>query len=167
HGTTLHNEMLNVPLIVRAPGTGPRTVQRQVQQVDVAPTVLDLLGLPVPPVVEGHSLVPWMTGGAPDREPEAEAYSWLDQHGFRAAAVTTPAWRLIEDRGHHPGRYLYDRNTDPGEHRNVADQRAVRQGYLWSRLRTAERPRKGALQAGEATMDAELRKQLEALGYLH
>ncbi|HET9213010.1 MAG TPA: sulfatase [Thermoanaerobaculia bacterium] len=167
HGTTLHNEMLNVPLIVRAPGTGPRTVQRQVQQVDVAPTVLDLLGLPVPPVVEGHSLVPWMASGAPADEPEAEAYSWLDQHGWRGAAVTTPAWRLIEDRGHYPGRYLYDRRTDPGEHRNLTDQRAVREGYLWSRLRAEERPRKGTLKAGEATVDAELRKQLEALGYLH
>jgi arylsulfatase A-like enzyme len=165
HGSTLHNELLDVPLIVRAPGTGPRTVQRQVQQVDVVPTVLDLLGLPVPPVVEGHSLVPWMTGGAPDSEPEAAAYSWLSLDGSRVAAVTTPAWRLINDLGNHR-RYLYDRQTDPGEHRNVADQRKVRRGYLWSRLQAEERPRKGALQAGEVTMDAELRKQLKALGYL-
>ncbi|HTG32018.1 MAG TPA: sulfatase [Thermoanaerobaculia bacterium] len=166
HGSTLHNELLNVPLIVRAPGTGPRAVQRQVQQVDVVPTVLDLLGLPVPPVVEGHSLVSWMIGGALDSEPEAAAYSWLSLDGSRLAAVTTPAWRLIDDRGNHSRRYLYDRRTDPGEHRNVADQRKVRQGYLWSRLRAEERPRKGALQAGEVTMDAELRKQLQALGYL-
>lgn len=166
HGSTLHNEMLNVPLIVRAPGTGARTVQRQVQQVDVVPTVLDLLGLPVPPVVEGHSLVPWMTGGAADGEPEAEAYSWLNLTGSRAAAVTTPAWRLIDDRGDHPGHYLYDRQTDPSEHRNVADQRPVRKGYLRSRLQAEER-RKGTLRAGEATTGAEHRKQLEALGYLH
>lgn len=167
HGTTLHDELLNVPLIVRVPGTGPRTVQRQVQQVDVVPTVLDLLRLPVPPVVEGHSLVPWMTGGAPDSEPETTAYSWLSLDGSRVAAVTTPAWRLIDDRGNHPRHYLYDRRTDPGEHRNVADQRKVRRGYLASRLRAEERPRKGALRAGEATTDAKLRKQLQALGYLH
>jgi choline-sulfatase len=66
HGKTLHTEMLDVPLIVHAPGApDARTVQRQVQQVDVTPTILDLLGLPVPAVVEGHSLAPWILGGAP------------------------------------------------------------------------------------------------------
>lgn len=167
HGDTLHNEMLNIPLIVRAPGTGPRIVQRQAQQVDVAPTVLDLLGLPVPSVVEGHSLVPWMAGGAPDSAPEAAAYSWLSLDGNRLAAVTTPAWRLIDDRGDHPLHYLYDRQTDPGEHHSVASQRKVRRGYLWSRLRARERSHQGALRESETTTDAELRKRLQALGYLH
>lgn len=166
HGKTLHAEMLDVPLIVRAPGAGARTVERQVQQVDVAPTVLDLLGLPIPPVVEGHSLVPWITGGAPAGGPEDEAYSWLDQSGFRAASVTTPAWRMIEDRAPNVGRSLYDRQADPGEHRDLAGERAVRTGYLRSHLLTAERRRKGALQAGTAVLDEELRKQLKALGYL-
>ncbi len=166
HGKTLHSEVLDVPLIVRAPGAGPRTVQRQAQQVDVAPTILDLLGLPVPPVVEGHSLAPWILGGAPADDPEAEAYSWLDQQGFRAASVTTPAWRLIEDRAPNPGRALYDRQADPGEHRDLADKKAVREGYLRSHLHAAERRRKGDLQAGAAVLDAEVRKQLQALGYL-
>jgi arylsulfatase A-like enzyme len=167
HGKTLHAEMLDVPLIVRAPGAGARTVQRQVQQVDVAPTILGLLGLPVPPVVEGRSLAPWITGDAAGDEPEAEAYSWLDQHGFRAASVTTPAWRLIEDRAPNPGRALYDRRTDPGERRDLADERVVRAGYLRDHLHAAERRHKGALQAGQAIVDEELRKQLQALGYLH
>jgi choline-sulfatase len=170
HGKTLHAEMLDVPLLVRAPGAGAKSVQRQVQQVDVAPTILDLLSLPVPPVVEGRSLVPWITGGntggTPEDDPEAEAYSWLDQHGFRAASVTTPAWRMIEDRAPNAGRDLYDRRADPTEHRDLADERAVRTGYLRAHLLAAERRRKGALQAGEAVLDAELRKQLQALGYL-
>jgi arylsulfatase A-like enzyme len=170
HGKTLHAEMLDVPLIVRAPGAAPRVVQRQAQQVDVAPTVLELLGLPVPPVVEGRSLAPWITGGIggpPDQdEPETAAYSWLDQRDFRAASVTTPAWRLIEDRAPRPGRALYDRHADPGEHRDLSPERAVRAGYLLDHLRLAERHRKGALRAGEATVDTELRKQLQALGYI-
>jgi hypothetical protein len=43
----------------------------------------------------------------------------------------------------------------------------VRAGYLRGHLLAAERRRKGALQAGEAVLDAEIRKQLQALGYLH
>jgi choline-sulfatase len=166
HGKTLHSEMLDVPLIVRAPGAGARIVQRQVQQIDVTPTILDLLGLPVPPVVEGRSLAPWILGNSPGDEPEAEAYSWLDLNGFRAASVTTPAWRMIEDRAPDAVRSLYDRHADPGEHRDLADQRAVRTGYLRAHLLAAERRRKGALQAGTAVLDEELRKELQALGYL-
>jgi len=169
HGRTLHQEMLDVPLIVRVPGMGSgKVVQRQAQQMDVAPTILDLLNLPVPPGVDGRSLAPWISGDGPPGDDPAEpmAFSWLDQHGSRAAAVTTPGWRFIEDRLPDPGRALYDRQADPGEHRDLAAQRAVRAGYLRARLRAEERLRKGQLRAGRTNPDSELQKQLEALGYL-
>jgi choline-sulfatase len=172
HGKTLHNEMLDVPLIVRAPGlaTG-KVVERQAQHADVVPTILDLLRLPVPPGLEGRSLRPWMTGtgdGAEgDNDAETEAFSWLDEDGIRSAAVTTPAWRLIENRLPIPARLLYDRRADFAEHRDLTGQSPVRTGFFGARLRAEERFRKGRLRGGEATVDAELRKQLEALGYLH
>jgi choline-sulfatase len=169
HGRTLHEEMLDVPLIVRVPGMGSgKVVQRQAQQMDVAPTILDLLHLPVPSGVDGRSLAPWISGDGPPGEDPAEttAFSWLDQHGLRAAAVTTPGWRLIEDRLPTLRRALYDRQADPGEHRDLAARRAVRAGYLRARLRAEERLRKGQLRAGKASPDSELQKQLEALGYL-
>jgi len=169
HGKTLHAEMLDVPLIVRVPGmAGGRVVERQAQHADVTPTILALLGLPAPPQVEGRSLLPWLAGGGAPGEEGAEeaAFSWLDEHGYRAGSVTTPEWRLIENHAPISRRLLYDRQADPTERRDLADQRAVRAGYLRARLRAAERQHKGRLQAGEGTMDAELRKQLEALGYL-
>jgi choline-sulfatase len=169
HGKTLHAEMLDVPLIVRVPGmAGGKVVERQAQHADVASTILDLLGLPIAPHLEGRSLLSWMAGkDAPAKdEMEEEAFSWLDERGFRAASVTTPAWRLIENRVPTPGRLLYDRKADAAERSDLARQRAVRAGYLRARLRAEERPRKGRLRAGEGTMDPELRRQLEALGYL-
>ncbi|HTG32270.1 MAG TPA: sulfatase [Thermoanaerobaculia bacterium] len=169
HGRTLHQEMLDVPLIVRVPGMGSgRIVQRQAQQMDVAPTILDLLNLPVPPDMDGRSLARWISGDGPPGDDPAEsmAFSWLDQHGLRAAAVTTPGWRLIEDRLPVPGRALYDRQADPGEHRNLAAKQAVRAGYLRARLRAEERLRQRQLRAGKTNPDSELQKQLEALGYL-
>jgi len=143
-------------------------VQRQAQQMDVAPTILDLLNLPVPPGVDGRSLTPWISGDDPPGDDPAEpmAFSWLDQHGSRAAAVTTPGWRFIEDRLPDPGRALYDRQADPGEHHDLAARRAVRAGYLRAQLRAEERLRKGQLRAGKTNPDSELQKQLEALGYL-
>jgi choline-sulfatase len=168
HGRTLHAEMLDVPLIVRVPGMSGKVVQRQAQQADVAPTVLALLGLPDAPGMDGRSLAPWISGDGPAGEDRTEtaAFSWLDQHGLRAAAVTTPDWRLIEDRLPTPRRALYDRLADPGERRDLMAERAVRAGYLRARLRAEERLRKGRLRAGQATPDSELQKQLEALGYL-
>ena len=170
HGKTLHTEMLDVPLILRIPGVGEgKMVERLAQHADIVPTLLVALGLPVPEAVEGRSLVSWMAGGGSPEEAGAEeaAFSWLDRDANRSAAVTTPDWRLIEIRSPRPGHSLYDRRADPGERKDLAVDRSVRTGYLGGRLRAEERPRKGALQAGEGTIDEETRKQLQALGYMH
>src|SRR6185295_7208733 len=166
HGRTLHAEMLDVPLIIRIPGAGTgRTVERQVQHADIVPTVLAALGLPVPAAVEGRSLLSWIRGGATAPGDEEEAFSWLDEFGVRAASVTTPAWRFIDTRTPGPDRDLYDRRSDPGERRDLASGRPVRTGYLSTRLHAAERPQARALRPGEGAMDAEVRQQLQALGY--
>ncbi|HEX4962780.1 MAG TPA: sulfatase-like hydrolase/transferase [Thermoanaerobaculia bacterium] len=170
HGKTLHDEMLDVPLIVRVPGLARgRTVEQQVQQADVAPTILDLLGLPPTPGQEGRSRLREMMGQEPPSADPAESatFSWLEESGLRAAAVTTPRWRLIEKRFPIPGRYLYDRQADPDEHHDLSRERPVRTGFLREQLRIAERPRKGMLRAGEAAVGPEVARQLKALGYLH
>jgi arylsulfatase A-like enzyme len=169
HGKTLHTEMLDVPLIVRVPGGRGRVVERQVQQADVVPTILDLLGLPLARGLEGRSLRPLVLGSGPPGTdlPDTMAFSWLEERSLRAAAVSTPEWRLIEKRFPIPGRFLYDRRADPGEQHDLASRWPVRAGYLRARLRAAERARKGMLQAGETTtLDPEVQKQLEALGYM-
>jgi uncharacterized sulfatase len=64
HGHTVYDEILRVPFIMRRPGhlaTG-RRVEEQVRIVDAAPTVLDLLSLPVPPGLDGQSLLPILQG---------------------------------------------------------------------------------------------------------
>lgn len=171
HGKTLHTEMLEVPLIVRIPGLGNgRRVDRQAQQADIVPTILDALGIPVPAAVEGRSLLPWMTGGATPEDTEdteEEAFSWLDQQGVKAASVTTPGWRLIERRSPGFDRSLYDRRSDPQEKSDRAADRPVRSGYLATRIKAEELPREGMLKAREGVIDPELREQLRALGYIH
>lgn len=165
HGRTLHTEMLDVPLILRLPGVGEgRAVDRLAQHIDLVPTLLDSLGLPVPDSVEGRSLLPAMAGAEEGSEEDA-AFSWLDVDGFRAGAVSTPAWRLLDERAPGVDRGLFDRRSDPGEVRDLAADRPVRAGYLRALLLAKERegPR---LEAGEGEVDEELRKQLRALGYV-
>jgi choline-sulfatase len=167
HGKTLHTEMLDVPLIVRIPGIGNgKVLERQAQHADLVPTILSAVGIPVPAAVEGRSLLPWMAGASGD-DTEEVAFSWLDEYGLQMASATTPEWRLIEKRAPVSGRSLYDRRADPGEKRDLGSERPVRTGYLGTHLRAEELRKRGALRAGEGEMDAELRQQLKALGYVH
>ena len=59
HGHTLFEELVRVPLIVRLPGQREgRRIPAVTASIDVMPTILDVLGLPAPPEVQGRSLRP-------------------------------------------------------------------------------------------------------------
>ena len=57
HGLDLYNETLQVPLLLLAPGRPPAVADESVSLIDVAPTILDLIGAPAEPSFEGRSLV--------------------------------------------------------------------------------------------------------------
>src|SRR5688500_14372830 len=84
HGKTVFDELFRIPLIVKFPqgqSAGAR-VKQQVQAVDVLPTVLQALELPVPapPVIAGRPLQAVLAGGAP----EPPAVSEISHRGFVA-----------------------------------------------------------------------------------
>jgi arylsulfatase A-like enzyme len=66
HGHSLVNELLQVPLVVWAPGIAraPRVVAAPVSTFDVAATLAELAGLPAPEDAPSRSLVPWLSGAA-------------------------------------------------------------------------------------------------------
>ena len=75
HQRTLYREVVQVPLMVRAPGVAAgRVVDQPVSLADIMPTVLDLVGAPAPAGMNGSSLAPLMTGGQPDG---TSVYAWL------------------------------------------------------------------------------------------
>src|SRR6185295_19716266 len=57
HATWLYNEVMKVPMIIRAPGLEFSRDDRPAMFLDVPPTVLDLLGLPAHPGFQGTSLL--------------------------------------------------------------------------------------------------------------
>lgn len=66
HGDNLFNTTVHVPLIVAGPGVpAGRVVEQNVSLIDLAPTILDMLGLPPEPRFEGRSLVPLLRGARP------------------------------------------------------------------------------------------------------
>lgn len=64
HSHSLYDELLRVPLLVKLPGSrgGERSVAAQVRGIDLAPTILDELGLTIPESFEGTSLLPAIVG---------------------------------------------------------------------------------------------------------
>ena len=56
---------IRIPLYIRGPGIAPGvTLNEMVANIDVAPTLLELAGIPVPTIMDGQSLVPLLTGGS-------------------------------------------------------------------------------------------------------
>lgn len=65
HGFLLSQPVLHVPLIVRVPGIAPKRVRGRVGLIDQTPFLLDVLGLPVPPGLDGASLIELLHGAPP------------------------------------------------------------------------------------------------------
>ncbi len=79
-GNIVSDFSYRVPLVVYDPRhAGAGNVDRTVRSVDVAPTLLDLAGLPTPASIEGKSLLPYMEHGnsEPDRTAFAETGIWI------------------------------------------------------------------------------------------
>lgn len=134
HG--LYDGNLHVPLIVRHPALEPRRVPQTTAHVDLAPTLLDLCGLPIPEAVEGVSLAPWMRGEA-DRPVRdfvvAQECTWQMKW-----AIRTDTHKLIVAREPDfygtPMRELYDLRSDPDELRNLATDDPATADALQARL---------------------------------
>lgn len=114
HGSTLYEEQVRVPLIVNARGLAPRRVAAPVSTVDLAPTVLGLLGLRAADTMRGRDLRPAATGAVNDFGPAFSAV-------IHKKMVVRWPHKLIADLRF--GLFeLYDLERDPRERENLADQ---------------------------------------------
>src|ERR1019366_5076994 len=66
HGFEVWETLVHVPLMVVAPGAKPHHVEPMRSGIDLAPTLLELFGLPSEPSFEGRSLVGEIYGAAPE-----------------------------------------------------------------------------------------------------
>ncbi|MEJ2084592.1 MAG: sulfatase [Acidobacteriota bacterium] len=170
HGKNLFAETLNVPLIIRFPemGRGDR-VTTVVQHIDIMPTILDWLGLPIPPGVEGRSLIPVVESADASSKPDTRlAFSYLELDGLPTQSVVDGEWKFIErirgDKVIWSG--LFNREIDPGDRENLIDDYPIRARYL-SMLLEARIQEGSLLTTSEAVIDAETESALRALGYLN
>jgi arylsulfatase A-like enzyme len=162
HGLLLYDSVLRVPLIVRAPAVRPRRVAHVVSLVDVAPTVLELLGIDAPRS-DGRSLAESLNGGRIDAEAYAESLYPMRMGLAPVHTLRDGRFKLIDG----PRPELYDLHTDPFEEHNLIDTRPRVAGAMGSRLGAlaglGPRHEKADL---TAPVSREVRDRLGALGYV-
>lgn len=171
HRTTLYDEVIHVPLIVRFPRAveaGTR-VAAQTRAVDVAPTILDLCRVEPFADVSGSSLLGLLRDPAARAGPGHRAISELDSVGRSLISVRDAQWKVIGDRLRATTR-TYDRVADPREARPIADPSAALVQASLRALEAAglELQALAAVHAGEhaaARPPPEVDRQLRDLGY--
>jgi arylsulfatase A-like enzyme len=112
HYTSLTDPEIHIPLIIKLPGIDtPMKVDNVVQSVDVLPTILDLLGIPLDKKADGSSLVPLMTGKGREYN---FAFSELKKGAITARSLLVDKWKFVGiEKNHDALARLYD--TKRGE----------------------------------------------------
>ncbi len=118
HGHTTYDELLRVPIVIRARGVTPGHIDTPVSLLDITPTVLDLVGIEPEQPLEGLSLVPLANGDA-----AAGAKFAARHHAFGRPLYGMERWGVIADGkkwSTHEGReLLFDLGADPTETKNL------------------------------------------------
>ncbi|MDB4997218.1 MAG: Choline-sulfatase, partial [Myxococcaceae bacterium] len=131
HAATHFEETTRVPVVVALPGVVPagKAVGERVRSIDLAPTVLDIEGLPRDPRMTGRSMMPLVRS-----EKEADERVVVSE-GRSSVAIVAGKYRLVVRQGKAQEmtieegaekkkvtipEELYDLDEDPGERRNLA-----------------------------------------------
>ena len=122
----MYEESLNTPLVMRLPDGYERrgTIDEMVQNIDYAPTFLEMAGAPVPADIQGQSLVPLLKGKK-HRGPWRESiyyhfYEFPAEHMVkRHYGIRTARYKLIHFYRDIDQWELYDLKRDPTEMHNV------------------------------------------------
>jgi len=179
HGRNLYEPTLRIPLGFAwagkiRPGT---TIDAPALNIDVAPTILGLAGLPPPPGFRGFNWTPVFQGAAPPRDRIAlfQAHKGAVLTAQEAASARRKGllevgvmigehkeiFRLAEHR-----LWLFDLGKDPRETRSVASTSQLSQ-RLHEWMDTVQKGLIATDRLGPAEIDAENAEQLRALGYVH
>ena len=123
-----HEASIRIPMVMRGPGfDGGGAVAELVSLVDLAPTLLDAAGIPVPPQMQGRSLMPLVRGERADWPAEVLVQLSEVQVG---RVIRTPGWKYCVYAPHKDGlkdswseryveHHIYDLAADPWEQVNL------------------------------------------------
>jgi arylsulfatase A-like enzyme/Tfp pilus assembly protein PilF len=165
HGFFVYQEALHVPLLISLPDGSKGTSDEVLELVDLMPTVLDLLKIPVPQEVQGKSFAQHLTGknSSPGL---AYAESLTASQHFGAAPLLSMQdfrYKYIES----PQPELYDLKEDAQERNNLVEKKKE----IANKMKTAlqeflSKNKDMSAKPAERELTAEQQEQLAALGYI-
>jgi arylsulfatase A-like enzyme len=180
HGAYLYEPTVRVPLIVSAPWAIPpgRVVETQARTIDILPTILELAGAPIPPDLDGRSLVPRALGREQGEGPPAYSESgrnFYKENPRQEVEGVAGKWRMIRTdryklilipRRSGPAWELYDLKADPGETASVLADRPDVAAALRKTLLdlVGEDPLRDDRE--DPPLPPDLEEQLRSLGYV-
>jgi choline-sulfatase len=178
HGADVFDEQIRIPLLIASPGMTPRRVDDLVETVDLLPTLLELLAVPLPSDVapQGRSLVSLLRGGSDEErnlvfsgstcKPDRIADRGYEVDPRRNIyTVRSSSWKLTVLPGVKQDYLeLYDLESDPGELHNVAEQNAILARSFLDKLNHHHSDR--TRNVPTPALSEEDRERLRRLGYL-
>jgi choline-sulfatase len=164
HGFFIYDAAVHIPLIMAGPGLPARTVPDQVRIVDVMPTVLALLGLRGPGVVQGVSLLPLARGERLSLVAHSE--SWYPRYHYgwsELQSIQDGRFKYIRA----PRPELYNLEADRHELQDLSHEDASRVAAFESALGSEiARTTSASAAKGPRSVDSEAEERLAALGYV-
>ncbi len=176
HGIFLYDETIHVPLLFKMPGEqfAGKRIDTRAGLVDVLPTILRTVGVPIPQAVQGESLVSMMKPSAkaaadqeaaaiPDHPAYAEsdyphkAFGWSSLRALRAGK-----YLFIQA----PRKELYDQSADPKAEHNLSYTATPVSDTLAGQLDAFRQKTGSSKPVPKADVDPQAQEKLSALGYL-
>lgn len=171
HCKTLYDEVLRVPFLM-AGGDLPRGVRvaERIRHVDIAPTILEMLGVEAGCKFDGRSVAACI-GGAPPRGDSVNVAYLGDIQRVPQKSITTvaPHAKLISKELGDATRYeFYDLRADPAERHDLAQERPRVVASFAERLDEMEAAAGSRVANQEnVKISKDLEQQLKAIGYLN
>ena len=170
HGTTLYDEQLAVPLIVKPPGGGAKGVvnDAMVSSLDVAPTLIAGAGVAVPKTMVGKPL----GLGADAPAPRDHSFAESELEGNSLQAYRSGGMKVIHANPGNPRglpeHQLFNVATDPGEQKDLIATGAEVANKLTADLDAVQRHAESIrVESSGTSIDAASEERLRALGYVH
>jgi arylsulfatase A-like enzyme/Flp pilus assembly protein TadD len=185
HGFFLYDETIHVPLLIKLPGAASvgkdsagTKIENRVGLVDVLPTILQVVKIPVPQEVQGESLLGMLlpkpapaesarASAGPDASPDRPAYAETDYpqntYGWSPLrALRTGKYLFIKA----PREELYDQSADPKAEHDLSSASTAVTSTLAGQLDAFRQKTSSSREAPKSTVDPEAQAKLAALGYV-
>jgi len=166
HGFFLYDDTILVPLLIKLPQNAQagKRVKNRVRLLDVAPTILESAGIPVPSQMQGQSLLR-VAQGSSQSDPPAYSRTDFPQQGFGAAAMESwRAGKYLYIRA--PKAELYDISADPAGAHNLAQSSKATADTLASQIQSFDNRFSQGGSAGNSGLTSSEMQKLASLGYV-